>query len=191
MSFINKYKVLILILLIAIVDILVLSLEGHSFFSQTGKVSLFWFSQGIEDSQQFFDWYTFSHFIHGILFFLGLSYLFKKYLKNNYSAYMVVVAATIESIWEILENSPLIINRYREGALASGYFGDSIFNSLSDLLFMILGFYFTKKFGWKVALVTIIIFELLTLYFIRDNLTLNIIMLLHPFQAISNWQVGA
>ena len=101
-----------------------------------------------------------------------------------------LIATIVEAGWEILENTPMIIDRYRQGALAAGYFGDSVLNSFCDILFMCLGFIFIQKFGWKISLVVLVFFELLVLYFIRDNLTLNIIMLLYPFESISAWQTA-
>jgi len=199
MKILKKYKYYILICITTILTISALLYEGHTFLSQSGKIYL-WMGDlsGSEVSQHLSDWYSPSHFIHGIIFFFLLSYIFGKFktppnlpYKQGRNSVMLLLAIIIESAWEILENSPIIINRYREGALAAGYFGDSILNSLSDLSFMTLGFFFAKKFGWKISFIVLIILELVTLYFIRDNLALNIIMLLHPFESISNWQIGS
>jgi hypothetical protein len=170
--------------------ILVLISFGQPVISQTGNVYLYWFGGGVENSQQISDWYSFSHFLHGIIFFFLISFIFRKFNFNPDLTKIFFISVLIESCWEILENTPVVINRYREGALAAGYFGDSVLNSTFDILFMSVGFFFAKKFGWKISLATLIFIELFTLYFIRDNLTLNIIMLIHPFSAISAWQVA-
>jgi hypothetical protein len=195
MKICKEYKYYILIVLTIVFAILALRLEGHTFLSQSGKV-YFWMGHlsGGEVSQHLTDWYSPSHFIHGLIFFflLGLlgNVLLKRFNSRTTYGFKLWLAILIEGAWEILENSPIIINRYREGALAAGYFGDSVLNSLSDLTFMTLGFLFASKFGWKYSLFVLLFLEILTLLFIRDNLTLNIIMLLHPFSAISRWQVG-
>ncbi len=188
--------------LIIALTICILISFGQPVISQTGHVYLYWFGGGVENSQQISDWYSFSHFLHGIIFFFLISYIYSVYfkvsppLKGEYTNavsdgdVIFFISVLIESCWEILENTPMVINRYREGALAAGYFGDSVLNSTFDILFMCVGFFFAKKFGWKISLAVLIFIELFTLYFIRDNLTLNIIMLLHPFSAISAWQVA-
>jgi hypothetical protein len=193
----KKYKYFLLTSLTLVLTVLLLTYFGQPVFSKTGNIYLYWFAGGVEDSQQFFDWYSFSHIIHGLLFFFlftfVINFLNKKFKFNLNTSFSIklFLATLLEAGWELLENSPIIIERYRQSAIANGYFGDSVFNSFSDLLCMIFGFYFSYKFGWKVALCVIIFFELFTLYFIRDNLTLNVIMLLYPSEAISAWQIGA
>lgn len=171
--------------------LLTLSSFGQPLISKTGHVYLYWFAGGIEDSQQLFDWYSFSHFIHGIIFFFFISFLGNLFFKNGKNIQInLLIAVCIESAWELLENSPIIIERYRQTALAAGYFGDSVLNSASDLTTMILGFIFAYKFGWKISLALVICLELLTLFFIRDNLFLNVVMLIYPIGFINAWQVG-
>lgn len=137
-----------------------------------------------QNSQQIADWYSFSHIIHGFLF-LGLA----RWLFKRWPLWVgLAIATVIEGGWEILENSPVIINRYREVTMAFGYSGDSILNSVADTLWMIGGFLLANRLRalWTIALA--ISFELFTLWMIRDNLTLNVLMLVSPVEAIKDWQ---
>jgi hypothetical protein len=143
--------------------------------------------QSNQNSQQISDWYSFSHIIHGFIFF-GLS----RWLLPRAPLWVALaIAIGIEGAWEILENSPIIIDRYREVTMAFGYSGDSILNSVSDTLFMIAGFIAASRMRWWVTVALAIAFELFTLWMIRDNLTLNVLMLVSPIEAIKDWQAGA
>jgi len=139
-------------------------------------------------SQQFADIYTPSHFLHGVGFFWILWALRKKIPMSLPT--MLALAIVVEAGWEILENTEFIINRYRAVTISYDYYGDSIFNSVSDTLFMIIGFLFAYKMPGRVSIVVALILEFGVLYLIRDNLTLNIIMLLYPIEAIRIWQAG-
>jgi len=148
-----------------------------------------WWSGDIwssENSQRVADAYSFSHLVHGMLFY-GFLWLVARRLPVRYR---LLIALAIEAGWELLENSPLIINRYREGTIAVGYVGDSVLNSLSDILMMTLGFWFASKVPTKVTVVTIIVMEVGCALWVRDNLTLNVIMLIHPVEAIKTWQMA-
>lgn len=178
--------ILIAILLVA-TQAFVLYLMGQPPMSTTHFLML-WAGDvhGVENSQQLTDWYSFSHIIHGILFYLGLRFFFPRMSVAKRFA----LAVGIEVSWELIENSPWIINRYREQALAQGYFGDSDINSISDTLMMVVGFLFAWRAPVAPSVALIIFFEAFTMYEIRDGLTLNIIQLIHPVQWISNWQAG-
>lgn len=112
-------------------------------------------------------------------------------LPRLHLAWRLFLAVVIESAWEIFENSDFIINRYREATIALDYYGDSVLNSVSDILMMGIGFLVASRLPWKVTLALAIAMELAVGYIIRDNLTLNIIMLLYPLDAIKAWQQGA
>ena len=143
--------------------------------------------QSAENSQHIADWYTPSHIIHGFLFYL-LGWFF---LRRNPPGDRLLAAILIEAGWEILENSQPIIDRYREATMALGYNGDSVLNSVADLGWMTLGFAVARRLPVWATVALAVGFELLTLLIIRDNLTLNVLMLVAPIDAVRVWQAGA
>lgn len=138
----------------------------------------------VGNSQQLTDWYTFSHIIHGFIFFFILRYLFPRTSVLQ----RLLMALMLEIGWEVLENSPLIIERYRAQALAVGYVGDSILNSVSDSVAMLVGYLLTYKLSARAVIVLLILFELYVGIMIHDNLILNIINLIYPSDTIHHWQ---
>jgi len=139
-----------------------------------------------ETSQQLTDWYTYSHVIHGFGFYL-LLWLVAPRLPLGLR---LAIAVGLEAGWEMFENTPLIIDRYRQQALAQGYFGDSVVNSVADTLAAAAGFVLARLLAVWAAVGLIIGIELFLAYTIRDNLTLNIIQLVSPSEVISAWQAG-
>jgi hypothetical protein len=170
---------------------LVLLAMGRVPICTCGEVKL-WTGEvfSADNSQHISDWYTPSHVVHGVLFF-GLLWLVARRLPRGLPlGLLALVAIAIEAGWEILENSPLIIDRYRAATAALGYTGDSVLNSVFDILFMLVGFFLAARLPVWASVVLVVALELFTGAMIRDNLTLNIIMLLWPLDAIRTWQLG-
>ncbi|WP_338465954.1 DUF2585 domain-containing protein [Novosphingobium sp. ZN18A2] len=149
--------------------------------------------QSSGNSQHIADWYSFSHVIHGLLFYFFAWLLWRKWrlFGGRPSRWALAIAVAFEAFWELLENSPMIIDRYRAVTVSYGYSGDSIVNSASDVIFMMAGFWLAARLPVRLSIALAILFELFTLLMIRDNLTLNILMLVWPVDAIRQWQAGA
>lgn len=185
----KRRNVLVLTLGVFAVQALFLFFLGHVWICKCGFVKLW---HGVtfssENSQHLSDWYSFSHIIHGFIFY-WLAWLVGR--KRGWSVgLMFLLALVVESAWEIFENTDLIINRYREVTVSLDYYGDSIINSVMDIVFMIFGFWIAKMSPVWLTISAVIFLELWVGWSIRDNLTLNIIMLLYPFQSILKWQSG-
>jgi hypothetical protein len=139
-----------------------------------------------ENSQHLTDWYTFSHIVHGVGFY-ALLWLAARRLPPGVR---FLLAVLLEASWEVLENTPLIINRYRAATISLDYFGDSVVNSMSDIAAMMVGFWFARKAPLWASIALVLALETMMATVIRDNLTLNILMLIHPFDVIKTWQSG-
>lgn len=191
--------------IIVIGTVLIEYAMGRILFCKCGYVS-FWYgdTNGPGNSQHITDWYSFSHLIHGFLFY-GFLHLVSKWigkrkmrrgeavLPGGHALSMstrLVWAVGIEAGWELLENSSFIIDRYRAVTLANDYIGDSILNSVVDIFTAGLGFLMARRLPVTLSIVLIITLEVFAAYFVRDNLTLNVIMLLFPLEAVKNWQMG-
>lgn len=139
-----------------------------------------------ENSQHLMDWYTPSHLLHGLLFY-GFFWLVARQMAFGWR---LVIATVLECAWEIIENTDAVIQRYREVTISLDYFGDSVINSVFDILTMILGFWLARRIPVWASVAIIIGFEALTAVIIRDGLGLNILMLLYPLEPVMEWQGG-
>jgi hypothetical protein len=176
------------LLILAIVlglSIAILWAMGRPPICTCGEVTL-WGREGPTQSQMLADWYSPSHVIHGFLFYAALHWLWPRAPIER----RLLVALIIEAGWEIAENTPMVIDRYREATIALGYSGDSILNSASDILMMAVGFLAARRLPIWASVAIVLVLELAPLFVIRDNLTLNVWMLLAPSDAIRAWQAG-
>jgi hypothetical protein len=160
---------------------------GRVLISKSGRI-LLWVGKvnSSENSQQIADWYSFTHIIHGCFFYAVLRPL----RRFGWSVWGCLAAAVlIESAWEVFENTPFVIERYRAATISLDYYGDSVLNSMFDVIFCILGFWLAWKLPVWGTIALVVFIELGLAYAIRDNLMLNIIMLIHPSSAIRHWQM--
>ena len=167
--------------------ILTLWIMGREPICKCGYVKL-WHGVVVsaENSQHLSDWYTPSHLIHGFAFYF-LLWLFARRLSIGWR---LLIATIVEIAWEILENTNAVIERYREVTISLDYYGDSILNSTADVAAMMLGFWMAMRLPVWLVIALTILFEVVTMYVIRDGLALNVIMLLYPLASIAEWQAG-
>ncbi|HEX8374312.1 MAG TPA: DUF2585 family protein [Geminicoccaceae bacterium] len=165
---------------------------GREPWCTCGTVRL-WYGNvhGPENSQQIADWYTPSHVIHGFLFYGALSLCGRVTGRPLPLTLRFALAIGIEAAWEIAENTPAVIAHYRAATMAAGYTGDSVLNSMSDIAAMAAGFWLAHRLPAVVVVALALAMEAGVAYAVRDNLTLNVLMLLHDFPAIRAWQTAA
>jgi hypothetical protein len=135
-------------------------------------------------SQMLADWYSFSHIVHGLIFYAALWLIARRWPVE----WRLLAALIVEAAWEITENTPMVIDRYRHATTALGYTGDSVINSVSDISMMVVGFLVARKLPVWASIALLVALELIPLYVIRDNLTLNVWMLLWPDARVAAWQ---
>lgn len=151
-----------------------------------GRIDL-WGPVGPTQSQMLLDWYSASHIVHGLLFYAILWLVARRWPVE----WRLLTALAVESLWEVVENTPIVIDRYRTATAALGYTGDSVVNSLSDISMMALGFLAARKLPVWASVLLLLALELIPLAVIRDNLALNIWMLIAPSDWLRDWQSGA
>ena len=161
---------------------------GRVLISESGDVRLWTGAvNSSENSQQIADWYTFSHIIHGII----LYGVFRLVGRRRWPlGVCLVLAVLVEASWEVFENTPFTIERYRKSTIALSYYGDSVLNSLCDMLFCTGGFFLASRVPAWASAALVVLMEVGVLIAIRDNLTLNVVMLIYPIEAIRTWQSG-
>ena len=183
----NSRRAALASILILIAAATILLAMGRNPICTCGTVEL-WVGQrdSPKTSQMLADWYSLSHIVHGLLFYAALWLVARRWPVE----WRFLVALLVESAWEVTENTPFVIDRYRETTAALGYTGDSVINSLSDILMMCVGFLAARKLPVWVAVALLIALEVVPLFVIRDNLALNVWNLLAPNPAVAAWQAG-
>jgi hypothetical protein len=172
-----------LVLLLVVVS---LRVEGRMFLCDCGHFAV-WTSDtcSSQTSQQLFDPYSFTHVLHGFLFFWLIALLFRRVTPT----WQVWLALLLEGAWEVFENTQFVIDKYRTETAALGYQGDTIVNSLGDLVCALAGFLLARKLGLRRSLVVFVLLEIVLALSIHDSLLLQILMLVRPVEAIKLWQV--
>jgi hypothetical protein len=173
-------------LLMLLATVAILLAMGRPPICACGEVDL-WGSVGPKQSQMLADWYSPSHLVHGFLFYGALHLAARRWTVER----RFLVALFVEAAWELIENTPAVIDRYRESTIALGYVGDSILNNMSDIAMMAIGFLAARRLPLWASVAVVLVLELIPLLVIRDNLFLNVWMLIAPNQAVLDWQSGA
>jgi len=184
----TKYRFQIAaVAVIIITAIIALDLMGRVWWCEAGDyVPWSWIVNSRHNSQHLVDPYSFTHILHGMLEFWLIGLVFRRVPL----AWRFVIAIFIESSWEVVENTNYIINRYREATISLDYFGDSIANSIFDILCCGLGFWIASKIRLWWSLAVFVVMEVILLFWIRDSLLLNILMLVWPLDSVKTWQHG-
>jgi hypothetical protein len=174
-------------LVVAALTAMTLHFMGRIWWCSCGRLNpTSWDIWSLHNSQHLVDPYTFSHVLHGVIFFWSLLLIPDRIVGHR----RFLVAITIEACWELLENSPIIIDRYRDTTASLDYYGDSILNSFFDIIACGLGYWFARSFRWTWSVAAFATIEIVMLITIRDSLGLNVLMLLTPIDAIREWQMG-
>ena len=183
----KKYLPWILVFGAVAISVLLLRILGRVWWCRAGDYAPWsWEVWSAHNSQHVVDPYTFTHILHGVLFFWITSLIFRKMPL----AWRLLIAISVECAWEVVENTNMVIQRYREATISLDYFGDSIINSLGDILSFACGFWLAHKLRLWLSLAFFVVVEIILLFWIRDSLILNILMLLWPIDAVKGWQMG-
>ena len=187
--FINTHLPYLLMFIVIISAIFVLYYQGRIWWCKWDTPIYLWSSDawGTHNSQHLFDPYSFTHVLHGLGFYGILYLIFRRKISL---AWLLFIAVLIESAWEILENSNAVIERYRAATFSLEYFGDSIANSFGDILCCIVGFLIAHKLTFWRSFALFALTEIVLIIWIHDSLSINILMLIYPIEAIKAWQMG-
>ena len=172
--------------IILIAAVIELHLQGRRWFCTCPQYVWTSDAWGSETSQLFFDPYSFTHLLHGLM----LAGLLTLLIRGMSKSWRFVLAIAIESVWELIENTNTVIERYRQATASLGYQGDTVLNSLGDILCCAIGFALAVKLGWRWSIALFLAVETILLFWIRDSLLLEVIMLVHPMNSIKTWQLG-
>lgn len=174
------------LLVLFVVTAFALRFEGRLWICACGTIK-FWVSNtcSSDNSQHFLDPYAFTHVLHGVAFYWVIGWLLPRLRKE----WQVLVAIALEAAWEIFENTNFVIERYRTATAALGYTGDTVVNSLGDIVCCLAGFLMAQRLGFRRSLIVFIVLELILILWIRDSLLLEILMLISPIETIKNWQL--
>ena len=183
----RDYLPYILMLAVVFLAMLQLHFQGRVWWCKWDAPYDLWSSDawGTHNSQHLFDPYVFTHVLHGFLFFWILTAILRQRVSLKWLLFFAVL---VESAWEVLENTNMVIERYRTATLALDYYGDSVFNSFGDIIACAAGFIIARKLGLWLSLALFILIEILLILWIHDSLLINIIMLIHPVEAIKDFQ---
>lgn len=183
----TRRRAVLATLAIVVIATAILLAMGRNPICACGTIAL-WVGErdSSRTSQMLIDWYSLSHIVHGLLFYAALWFVARRLPIE----WRFLTALLIEASWEVVENTPWIIDRYRTATAALGYTGDSVINSLTDVAMMVVGFFAARKLPVWTSVALLIILEVVPLFVIRDNLTLNVWMLLAPNRSIADWQSG-
>lgn len=169
-----------------LLTVALLKWEGRVWWCEAGDLAPWTLDAwGRHNSQHFLDPYSVTHLLHGVVFWWLLS-LVPGWVSLRWRA---VAGLSLEALWEVAENSAWVIDRYRTATAAKGYTGDSVMNSLGDIVACGLGLLVAHRLGWRRSLMLFVAAELLVLIWIRDSLTLNVLMLIYPIDGIREWQM--
>ncbi len=182
----RRLPYLLTALIIALAAAYLLSI-GREPICKCGTIKL-WHGQVVssENSQHISDWYTPSHIIHGFIFF-GFLWLVARKLALGWR---LAIATAVEALWEIVENSDAVIERYRSVTISLDYYGDSVLNVVADIAAMIIGFFLAARLPVWLTVTLALAAEAFTIWMIRDGLALNVLMLLYPLDGVAAWQAG-
>ena len=173
---------------ISIAMAMILKLMGQPLWCKCGRLSPWsWDIWSSHNSQHFIDPYSFTHVLHGVILCGVLHWLSRSVPEKT----RFLLAVVLEASWEILENTPTIIERYRAATISKDYFGDSVMNSVGDLIACMAGYLLARRLGFRASVVFFLLTEMILLLTIRDSLLLNVLMLIWPLEAVKHWQIGA